>query len=299
MKKIFNTITILTVLILLSGCGIKNRYDSLDTKSLKDIKVIKKQKNKTLGIAFGGGGVRGFAHLGVIKALEEEGIKADIVTGTSAGSIAASLYASGMRYEEIEKKVLNLGREDIGDLTLFSKGGLIQGKKLAKWIQKSTNNMKIEDAKIKLGITATDLTNHKSLLIIKGDTGEAVQASSTIPGAFVPVISKENILVDGGILSLVPVKFNKALGADVVLGVDVYCGKIKKAKESMIHIMVSVLRVQSCKLSEYEINDSDFIIRPKYEPKNYRNFNSKEESIKMGYEETKKILPSLKQKLGI
>lgn len=294
--KIISIIVLTIVVIGFGGCGVKNQYNDLATQTLEELKPIKKSKKK-LGIAFGGGGVRGFTHLGVIKALEEEEIKADIVTGTSAGSIAATLYASGLTYKEIEKLVLELDEYDIADPTLFGDGGMIQGQDLANWVQNATKNKKVEDAKIKLGIAATDLNNHETVLITKGDMGRAVQTSSSIPGGFVPVRSNGKLLVDGGVLSLVPVKFNRALGADIVIGVDIYCGKLRKPKERIMNIVVASTRLQSCVISEHEMKEADYIIRPKYEPKSFRNFDSKEESIKAGYEATRKIILDLLQVL--
>jgi NTE family protein len=282
---------IFVALLTLNACAQKNQYDALQTKTIKELQPIESTNKKTLGIAFGGGGVRCFTHLGVIKA--------DVVTGTSARSLAASLYASGMSFKEIEKAVLELDELDLADITFSGDGGVIQGKKLAEWIQKSTNNAKIEEAPIKLGIAVTDLSNSESLLITQGNMGEAAQTSATIPGAFVPVKSNGKLLVDGGVLSLVPVKFNRALGADVVIGVDIYCGKIRQPKERMMNILVNATRVQSCKISEYEVADADLLIRPEYEPESYGNFDSKEESIQAGYEATKAMLPEIKRKLEI
>lgn len=108
MKYTKLSVFLLLILFSFSACASKNNYDSLQVDTINSIKKVENKNKETLGIAFGGGGVRGFYHLGVIKALEESGIKADIVTGTSAGSIAASLYASGMSYEEIAKIVLSL-----------------------------------------------------------------------------------------------------------------------------------------------------------------------------------------------
>lgn len=297
MKSVIKYFAIIAAItISFTACSVKNQYDNLNPLSIEDIKPIKKDK-KMLGIAFGGGGVRGFVHLGVIKALEEEGIEADIITGSSAGSIVASLYASGMNYKQMMKIVEELDEGDLWDVTFASNGGMIQGQKLALWINEKTKNMKIENTQKKLGITVTDLTHGKSLLLIEGDMGHASQTSSSIPGGFVPVFSKDKMLVDGGVLSLVPVDFNRALGADIVIGVDVYCGKIRVPKENMLDIMYSATRLQNCKINEYEIKHADFIIQPKYEPQDMGSFDGKMESIQVGYEAAKKIMPAIKKRL--
>ncbi len=298
MKKLFlSLLTIIIILFIFNHYASKNQYDDLNATPLESIKKIEITKNKTLGIAFGGGGVRGFMHLGVIKALEEAGIKPDIVTGSSAGSIAASLYASGMKYREIEKIVTSLKEKDLADINLFSDGGLIGGKKLSTWIQQNTNNIDIENTPIKLGIAVTDLTDGKPLLITKGDMGKAVQTSSTVPVAFVPINSNGNIYIDGGILSLIPIRFAKAMGADIVVGVDIYCGKKNKPKEEMLNIAMATLRLQSCEISKEEQSEADFIIRPNFEPKSFSSFDSKEESIEAGYKATKVMIEAIKKKL--
>jgi len=298
MKKLllFLTITIV-ILFILNNYASKNQYDNLEAIPLENINKSILSKHKTLGIAFGGGGVRGFMHLGVIKALEEAGIKADIVTGSSAGSIAASLYATGMKYQQIEKIVTSLTEQDLADINIFSNGGLIGGKKLSKWIKKNTNYISIENTPIKLGITVTDLTQEKPLLITSGDMGKAVQTSSTVPVAFVPINSNGNIYIDGGILSLIPIRFAKAMGADIVVGVDIYCGKKNKPKEEMLNIAMATLRLQSCEISKEEQSEADFIIRPDFEPKSFSNFDSKEQSIEAGYKATKTIITELQKRL--
>ena len=298
MKKLFLSLLIIVcILLTLNHFASKNQYDDLYATPLENIQKIQLEKNKTLGIAFGGGGVRGFMHLGVIKALEEAGITPDIVTGSSAGSIAASLYASGMKYTEIEKIVTSLKEKDLADINIFSDGGLIGGKKLSTWIQQHTNNISIEDTPIKLGIAVTDLTHGKPLLITKGDIGKAVQTSSTVPVAFVPINSNGNIYIDGGILALIPIRFAKAMGADIVVGVDIYCGKKNKPKEEMLNIAMATLRLQSCEISKEEQSEADFIIRPNFEPKSFSSFDSKEESIEAGYKATKLMIEAIKKKL--
>lgn len=298
MKKFFLfLLIIIAVLFIVNNYASKNQYDDLNAITLENIEKLEISNNKTLGIAFGGGGVRGFMHLGVIKALEEAGIKPDIVTGSSAGSIAASLYATGMSYKEIERIVTSLQEKDLADINIFSDGGLIGGKKLSTWIQNNTNNIAIENTPIKLGIAVTDLTHGKPLLITRGDMGKAVQTSSTVPVAFVPINSNGNIYIDGGILSLIPIRFTRAMGADIVIGVDIYCGKKNKPKEEMLNIAMATLRLQSCEISKEEQNEADFIIRPDFEPKSFSSFDSKEESIKAGYKATKLIIENLKKKL--
>ncbi|TKG17046.1 hypothetical protein FCV81_15655 [Vibrio breoganii] len=251
-----------------------------------------------LGIAFGGGGVRGFMHLGVIKALAEEGIAPDVVSGTSAGSIAATLYASGMSYEEMETSIEKVGMSDIADF-VFSSKGLVNGKNLSEWINSQVAYDDLSDMPMPIALTATNMTSRETVLIRSGNPGHAVQTSSTIPGAFVPVEHQGDILVDGGIFSVVPVYAAKELGANKVIAVDIYCHNQPKPEVSVSKITLAAFRMQSCRLSEQELNSADIVIRPNYEPSGSAAFDEKEQAIQAGYLATKEAMPQIKALLEL
>ncbi|UPR31253.1 patatin-like phospholipase family protein [Vibrio crassostreae] len=251
-----------------------------------------------LGIAFGGGGVRGFMHLGVIKALAEEGIAPDVVSGTSAGSIAATLYASGLSYEEMEIAIEKVGMSDIADF-VFSSKGLVNGKNLSEWINSQVTYDDLSDMPMPVALTATNLTSRETVIIRSGNPGHAVQTSSTIPGAFVPVENQGDILVDGGIFSVVPVYAAKDLGAKKVIAVDIYCHNQITPEVSASKITLAAFRMQSCRLSEQELNSADVVIRPDYEPNGSAAFNEKEQAIQAGYLAAKEAMPEIKAMLSI
>jgi len=302
-------------MLTMAGCAQNNNYQQLELVKASELKAHSKEKQmaasqrveskpkgqkaiqrKKIGIAFGGGGIRGYMHLGVIKALEESKIKADIVTGSSAGSIAATLYASGKTYDELEKIISDFSETDIMDIVL-SRKGIMNGQNLAQWINNSVPQQKLSDMVIPIGITATDMTSLESVLIRDGNPGEAVQTSSTIPGAFIPVEHKDHLLVDGGVLNVVPVDYAKAMGADLVIAVDIYCGNQKPAKNTSLSMQLSTFRLLACKLSEAEINRADIVIRPDYEPDENRNFNSKKDAINAGYKAMMAQMPKLEKLL--
>ncbi|MBE8575465.1 patatin-like phospholipase family protein [Vibrio sp. OPT18] len=251
-----------------------------------------------LGIAFGGGGVRGFMHLGVIKALAEEGIAPDVVSGTSAGSIAATLYASGLSYEEMELAIEKVGMSDIADF-VFSSKGLVNGKNLSEWINSQVTYDDLSDMPMPVALTATNLTSRETVIIRSGNPGHAVQTSSTIPGAFVPVENQGDILVDGGIFSVVPVYAAKDLGAKKVIAVDIYCHNQITPEVSASKITLAAFRMQSCRLSEQELNSADVVIRLDYEPNGSAAFNEKEQAIQAGYLAAKEAMPEIKAMLSI
>ncbi len=293
---------VMTNALLMSSGSAVNKGDGFDAVPMEQVVPVARSDDyrprPRLGVAFGGGGVRGFVHLGVMRALDEAGIEADMVTGASAGSIAASLYASGLPYREIETVARSVSEYDLADLVIH-KQGAIKGEALARWIGEATGQRRIKELPIPLGIAVTDLTNGKSLLVVDGDVGKAVQASSSVPGAFVPMQVAGAIWVDGGILSLVPVRFTRAMGADVVVAVDIYCGSHLPLKGTLFDNVLSTFRLQSCLLNRQEATEADFLIRPKFEPVSVSSFKQREEAMKAGYEATKAIVPALIQRLSL
>ena len=142
-------------------------------------------------LVLGGGAARGFAHIGVIKALEAQGIVPEIVVGTSAGSVVGSLYASGLNGFALQKTALAMDEATISDwaLPLFSKStGLLKGEALQSYVNKAVNNVPIEKLKLRFGAVATDLKTGQPILFSRGNTGMAVRASSSVPSVFQPVV---------------------------------------------------------------------------------------------------------------
>lgn len=297
----FGCLLVAAVLVVpLAACMTINRYEGLKTVPLAQVQPrISPVASGAprLGIAFGGGGVRGFMHLGVLRALEEEGIRADLVTGTSVGSIAATLYASGMPYAEIEQRVKAVTRFELLD-PVFSTEGLVNGRALAAWVRGATSGRSIAELPVPLGITVTDLGSGVSRLVVDGDPGEAVQASASVPGTVAPVRSGDATFVDGAILSVVPVRYARAMGADVVIGIDIYCGKNPALKGHAIDTILRTFRLQGCTLSEKEIAEADFLIRPDFEPASPTSFDQRDEAILAGYRAMQAVIPRLKERLA-
>jgi NTE family protein len=236
-------------------------------------------------------------HMGVLRALDEAGIRANVVTGSSAGSIAAALYASAMPIADMATRINAVSEWQIADLVL-SKQGAIQGQALAAWVDDAVGRRAIQALPIPLGIAVTDLSTGQSQLIVQGNVGQAVQASSSIPGAFVPVMHKESVWVDGAILSMVPVRFARQLGAEVVIGIDIYCGKTPVIKPTALNTAYSSFRLQNCKLSEAEMAEADVLIRPLFEPAEVRSFKQRNEAIEAGYLAAKAALPEIFKRLN-
>jgi NTE family protein len=203
----------------ISGC-INTRSDwSLDLSPifLKDVQRAPAGSDSDvqipkIALVLGGGGVCGFAHIGILRALEDAGIRPDIVVGTSAGTVVGAAYASGMTPVQIESVARSIELSSLVDFTV-SRNGIMRGKKLAEWVDTVTSGISIERFPIRFAAVATDLKSERAVLLDRGSPGNAIQASAAVPGVNVPVPYRDGHLIDGGITSLVPVNFAMAMGA--------------------------------------------------------------------------------------
>jgi NTE family protein len=179
--------------------------------------------SKKLGLALGCGGARGIAHIGVLKALEEEGIRPDYICGASMGAIVGACYSNGMSVDEMLDVALKLKANDLIDLTInpLTTLGLLRSKKVQKLFVNNVGDATFEQLKIPFRCVATDLYSGQTYVFEKGSVAVGIQASSAIPSVFRPVQHEGMLLVDGGVTCRVPVKQVKEMGADVVLAVDV------------------------------------------------------------------------------
>lgn len=179
--------------------------------------------SKKIGLALGSGGSRGVAHLGVLKALEEEGIRPDYIAGCSMGSVVGAGYASGLTVEEMFKIVLKLKAIQLLDLTAIpiTRLALTRGNKMQNLLVSKLGSIKFDELKIPFSCIASDLYSGRLVTLSEGDVAQAVRASSSIPTVFPPVKIGEQLLVDGGVLCRVPTEQVKEMGADVVIAVDV------------------------------------------------------------------------------
>ena len=171
-------------------------------------------------------------------------------------------------------------------------------KKLSKWINRQVDYDDLADMPIPVAVTATNLTTQNIVMIRSGNPGHAVQTSSTIPGAFVPVENQGDILVDGGVLSVIPVYTARELGAQKIIAVDIYCHNQPTPDVSTSKITLTAFRMLSCRLSQQELNSADIIIAPKFEPSNSGEFDGKEQAIEAGYLATKEVMADIKALLA-
>ncbi|HDH87884.1 MAG TPA: patatin [Desulfobacteraceae bacterium] len=174
-----------------------------------------------IGLALGSGSARGWAHIGVIKALTEAGIHVDYVAGTSVGAVVGAVYASG-RIDSFKDVVLQLDWKKIASFldVVFPKSGLIDGNRIAEFIRSHVGEKNIEDLSLPFCAVSTDLATGNEVVFQDGDIIEAVRASISVPGVFTPVRKSGAILVDGGLVNPVPVSVVREMGADLVIAVD-------------------------------------------------------------------------------
>lgn len=189
-----------------------------------------------VALVLGGGGAKGFAHIGVIKALEENGITPTLVVGTSVGSLVGSLYASGYNAKQLEQLALTTSDSELTDFTL-SNQGFIEGIKLKNFINKKVGGRAIEDFPISFAAVAAEKHTLKKAIFSSGDAGLAVQASCSVPNIFIAPRIPEKVgkkYIDGGVVSLVPVDSARDLGADIIIAVDVTTTNVNTSASNKI-----------------------------------------------------------------
>ena len=181
----------------------------------------KPARRPRIGLALGSGSARGLAHIGVLRALKEAGIEVDVVAGTSMGAVIGAVFAAG-KLEGLTAKLQNLDWQSIVALLdpVFPRSGLIDGQRIAEFVRAHVPSARIEDLLLPFAAVATDITNGEQVVATTGDLTEAVRASIAVPGIVTPVRSNGRILVDGGLVNPVPVSVARAMGADLVIAVD-------------------------------------------------------------------------------
>ena len=250
-----------------------------------------------LGLALGGGAARGFAHIGVIQVLEENGIQADLVVGTSAGSLVAALYASGRTGLDMGTLAQTMDEGAITDWA-FPSRGLIRGEALARYVREQTGGVNIEQMKMPLGIVATDLDSGAGMLFRRGDTGVAVRASSAVPAVFQPVKIGTREYVDGGLVSPVPVRYARQMGADLVMAVDISNPPEGALTGDLMKMLLQTFAIMSRSINQFELREADVVLRPALAGVSSADFTARRRAIIAGREAALKALPELRSRIA-
>ncbi len=261
------------------------------------IPVVTPKKPIKIALALGGGAARGFAHIGVIKALEAQGIVPDIVVGTSAGSVVGALYASGMSGFDLQKVALQMEEEMVADWTLPDRG-VLKGEALQAFINQKVSNRTIQQMPKPLGVVATDLQSGALVLFRRGDTGMAVRASSAVPGMFQPVEISGRDFVDGGLTSPVPAQSARAMGADFVIAVDISNVGRGDKLSGTLDVLLQTFSIMGHAISRHELEDADVVIRPKTAAVRSTDFEGRHLAILEGEKAAAAVMANLKARLA-
>ena len=253
-----------------------------------------------IGLALGAGAARGFAHVGVIKALEAQGIRPDIVVGSSAGSVIAALLASGATGNDLNRLALNLDEATIADWGLpFAGrfGGLIKGDALQNMVNREVQNKTIEQMRIPLGIVATELQSGKGILFRSGNTGLAVRASCSVPGVFQPAVISGKEYVDGGLVAPVPASYARQMGATLVIAVNISSEPVHQDASGTFGVMQQTISIMQRSINQYELKSADIVITPHLKQMGGSDFKSRNAAILAGEVAAQEQMGALKEKL--
>lgn len=250
-----------------------------------------------IGLALGGGAAKGFAHIGVIKMLEANGLTPDMVAGTSAGSLVGALYASGMDAFALQEKAVALDEASIRDLQ-WSAGGLVKGQKLQDYVNAQVNQRPLEKLGKPFVAVSTRLEDGKRTVFARGNTGQAVRASSSIPGVFEPVLIGGQHYVDGGVVSPVPVDAVRELGADIVIAVDISDKPRGQKPGNLLGTMGQSLAIMGQKLGQAELTRADITVRPKVLDMGPADFNQRAQAIIEGEKAALAVMPQIREKVA-
>ena len=255
-----------------------------------------------IGLVLGAGAARGFAHIGVIKALEAQGIHPDIVVGSSAGSVIAALLASGATGNDLNRLALNLDEATIADWGLpFAGrfGGLIKGDALQNMVNREVQNKSIEQMRIPLGIVATELQSGKGVLFRTGNTGLAVRASCSVPGVFQPAVISGKEYVDGGLVAPVPVSYARQMGATLVIAVNISSEPVHQDASGTFGILQQTISIMQRSINEHELKTADIVIQPQLKQMSSSDFKSRNAAILAGEAAAQAQMALIKEKLKI
>ena len=249
-------------------------------------------KPARIAVVLGAGAARGFAHIGVLKILESNGIPVHMIVGTSAGSFVGSLYAYGFNAFQLQKMALSIEKSDIIDMTIPD-NGFIKGEKLEEYVNSLLKNTPVEKLKIPFYAVTTSLPDGQEVIFGKGNTGKAVRASCSIPGIFRPVRIGEKIYVDGGVVSPVAVDAARRYGADIVIAVDISADRDTRPPEDTIGTILQTVNIMYSKLSAIQTAKAEIVIKPKVGYIGSDELEKRHEAIMEGEKAALAALPAI------
>lgn len=294
MKRFSFLLCSLSLLVLSACVGTETKPDVPPVKPVVSTPVKAKPR---IALALGGGAARGFIHIGVIKALETNGIVPDIVVGTSAGSVVGSLYAAGNDAFALQKLAFQLDESSFTDWAIFDHG-FLKGEALERFVNQQVGNRPIEGLKRKFAAVATELADGSMTIFTSGNVGQAVRASSSVPGVFTPMVIRGKEYVDGGLVSPIPVKAARQLGADIVIAVDISARPSGKKNPGSVDVMLDTIAIMGNTIGAYELRDADIVIHPDTKGLAAANFQQRNEAILRGEQAGFAAIARIKEKIA-
>lgn len=257
------------------------------------------EKKLKIGLALGGGGALGMGHVGVIEVLEENGIHVDMIAGTSMGAIVGAAYASGVTTKEMREFADRVRTIDLMDINL-QKGFLFSGASAEKWLKNCIKATTFEELTMPFSCTACDLLNGELVVLDSGDLIKSVRASMSVPAIFRPVDIDGRCLIDGGVVCNVPADMVKAMGADIVISVNVLGDyKLEKKPTSAMVTLLDILFLQQSMITKNSITkkNTDIYIDLNLGIKNQQIFGKEYTKlyINKARNATEKMMPKLKK----
>ncbi len=249
-------------------------------------------KPANIALVLGAGASKGFAHIGVLKILETNKIPIHMIVGTSVGSAVGSLYASGLSAFDLQRLSFAIEQKDIVDLTIPD-NGFIKGEKLEEFVNKTLKNTPIEKLRIPFYAVATEIQGGREVVFGRGNTGQAVRASCSIPGVFRPVKIGDKLYVDGGVVSPVAVEAAKRLGADLVIAVDISASSERTPPANTIETLLQSIDIMYSKLAAVQLSRADVVIRPRVGHIGSADFSKRHEAILEGEKAGAEALPRI------
>ncbi|MED0756746.1 patatin-like phospholipase family protein [Aneurinibacillus thermoaerophilus] len=249
-----------------------------------------------IGLALGSGGARGFAHIGVLEILEEHGIRPAFLAGSSMGSLVASLYACGFTPSMMEKLAVHLKRKHWLDLCVPGMGFVV-GEKLRHIVELLTRGKNIEELDRPLSIVAADLISGERVVFTEGPVYEAVRASVSIPGIFVPHKIGNRLLVDGGVVDRVPIELVRSMGADLTIGVDVSLAPSGSPIRSLFDVIFQTIDVMEREIFRHRTVNADIMIRPDVGRFSSTSFTNVAQIIEEGRKAARLMIPHIQEKI--
>ncbi len=250
-----------------------------------------------IGLALGGGAARGFAHIGVIKVLEAQGIVPDIIVGTSAGAVVGALYANGLNGFELQRAALDMDKDNVFDWNVSLRGPL-KGEPLRRFVNDAVLNRPLDKLKCGFAVVATDLGSGEMALFRSGDTGRAVQASAAVPGIFQPVTINGREYVDGGLTSPVPVRAARRLGVDFVIAVDISAKPHDGRAGNTFDLLLQTFAIMGQSISRNELAEANIVIRPATGDLSATSLEDRHRAVLEGEKAAAAMMAEIKEKLA-